>query len=122
MGLLPREISSKMLMVALGLGEGLVKKLGATGVTYLINEGKGSGQTVSHASINVIPRYDNDGVTIGWEEKQLNQEEVNKYLQGIIAKLQSGEAPKEVRKETAAQSEKPKQPPINLEERVPKYW
>lgn len=125
--MLPPEIKNKIFNIALSIGNNLIQKLGSTGVSYLINEGSGAGQRIAHASIQVIPRYENDGVTIGWEEKQLSQEEINSYLTGVIKKLQSeGQAPQKqevkpvekVEKEETKSEEKIEE----MQERVPKYW
>ncbi|VVB75229.1 HIT domain protein [Candidatus Tiddalikarchaeum anstoanum] len=129
--MLPKEVSAKMFSIALSIGSGIVKKLGATGVTYLINEGKGAGQKIAHAAINIIPRYDNDGVTISWPEKKLSQDELTKYISGIFEKLQSPEdAKKESHPVQAAQppkeekneSPKKEEKTVVIKERVPRYW
>ncbi|MBN1923266.1 MAG: HIT family protein [Nanoarchaeota archaeon] len=126
--MLPAEVRSKMFNVALNIGGILVQKLKATGVSYIINEGSGAGQRVAHASIQVIPRYEGDSVTIGWEEKQLSQEEINSYLQNVIKKLQSGSAEEGVKEEPKTAEEKPpkmteeEEAVQEIEERIPKYW
>jgi len=109
----------KIFNIALNIGQTLIKKLGATGVSYIINEGVGAGQRVAHASIHAIPRYDKDEVSISWPDKQMNQEEFIAYRDEVIskvtAKAPSAEKPKEEKKE------KPKED-IKLKPRVPRYW
>lgn len=119
---LPKEVSCKMLTIALSIGGGMVQKLGATGVTYLINEGQGANQKIAHASINVIPRYEGDTVSIGWEEKQMSQEEVSKYLQNVIKKLQSEKPVEKEEKIIIEEEPEIEESNITVKERVPKYW
>ncbi len=125
--MLPNEIRAKLFNVALSLGAGLVKKLGATGVSYIINEGAGANQRVPHASMKIIPRYENDGVVISWEQKEWNQEEISKYLSKVLAKLQGeAEPPKEESAppvvEEKKEEEKKEEDVIVEEERIPRYW
>lgn len=121
--LLPPEERIKLFNTAISIGSGLVKKLGASGITYLINEGAGAGQRVAHASIQIIPRYEADSVSISWEDKEFSQEEINSYLKSVISKLQStGEAP--VQESEPVQEEAPAEEEeiVVEEERVPRYW
>ncbi|PIU62430.1 HIT family protein [archaeon CG07_land_8_20_14_0_80_38_8] len=117
------NVRNKIFNTALNIGSGMVSKLGAAGVSYLINEGAGAGQRVPHAGIQVIPRYEGDNVNINLNEKEYNQEEINTYLQSVIKKLQSS-IPEKKEKiiEKKPEPEKPEQEEVVVEERVPKYW
>jgi histidine triad (HIT) family protein len=125
---LDEPVKQKIFSIALSIGQVLVKKLGATGVSYLINEGAGAGQRVAHCSINVIPRYENDGVSIGWPDKQMNQEEFEAYCSEIAAQFNSQDASKQtakpetkIEKKAAEKEEKPDEA-IKIKPRIPKYW
>ena len=47
-------------------------KLGFSGMNVLTNTGKSSGQEVMHLHFHIIPRKDNDGLTIYSEQEKLN--------------------------------------------------
>ena len=118
------ETRSKIFSVALSIGSSMVKKLGAEGVTYLINEGQGAGQKLSHASLQIIPRYKDDGVNISWEQKEMGQEEVNDYLQNLMSKLQAEvHEKKPAEKKVEKKEEKKKDEDVTrIPERIPRYW
>jgi histidine triad (HIT) family protein len=58
--------------VASVLFEGL--KCGGTNI--LINNGGSAGQNVNHLSIDVLPRFENDGIDLSWELKQADQQKL----------------------------------------------
>lgn len=128
--MLPPEERIKLFNTAVSIGSGLIQKLGASGITYLINEGAGAGQRIPHASIQLIPRYENDSVSISWEDKDLSQEEVNNYLQRIINKLQTptqaSPAPEivqqEPNKKDVEEENQEEEEVVEEEERIPTYW
>ena len=45
----------------------LTEVLNCDGVNIVQNSGEAAGQTVSHYHVHVIPRFKNDGQTIGWK-------------------------------------------------------
>jgi histidine triad (HIT) family protein len=58
---------SKALSVAKKLSVAIQKTLQCDGINILQNNGTAAGQSVFHFHIHLIPRYENDGVTIPWE-------------------------------------------------------
>lgn len=52
----------------------LKKNLECNGFNVLQNNGEVAGQTVNHLHIHIIPRYENDNVSIKWETHELNKE------------------------------------------------
>jgi len=71
---LPDETASKALLLARTIGKKLVDGLHADGLNIVQNNGAAAGQTVMHFHIHLIPRYDNDGVGIGWKPGTLTDE------------------------------------------------
>lgn len=62
---------SHMMIVAQKVGAHLMKVTGAKGLNILNNCNEVAGQTVMHAHIHVIPRYDeNDAINIEFNESQ----------------------------------------------------
>ena len=127
---LDEATKNKMFSIALNVGQTLVKKLGATGISYIINEGIGAGQRVAHSSIHVIPRYENDEVSSDWPDKQMNQEELSKYISEVVTQItsQSAQQPGNHKPELKAADkteDKKEQKPeevIKIKPRIPKYW
>jgi histidine triad (HIT) family protein len=125
------EVSkNKIFNIALSIGQTLIKKLNANGVSYIINEGVGAGQRVAHCSIHVIPRYEGDEVSIGWPDKQMNQEDLTKYINEIITQVSTkNESSIPVQKPTPHVEKKSndklkekKEEVIKLKPRIPRYW
>lgn len=133
---LEKEVINKLFNTSLQIGKNLVKKLKATGINYLINEGSGAGQRVAHSAIQIIPRYDGDGINFTLPEKELNQEQVMAYIKEITDILKSPDSTQETTQITKNEVITPTQnTPVNTEkipekdipipeihERIPKYW
>lgn len=58
---------SKALLVAKKLAAAIQKTLQCDGINILQNNGTAAGQSVFHFHIHLIPRYEEDGVTIPWK-------------------------------------------------------
>nr|WP_295678260.1 HIT family protein [uncultured Lachnoclostridium sp.] len=58
---------SKALLVAKKLAAATQKTLQCDGINILQNNGTAAGQSVFHFHIHLIPRYEEDGVTIPWK-------------------------------------------------------
>ncbi|MFH1134056.1 MAG: HIT family protein [Nanoarchaeota archaeon] len=50
---------------------------GAKGTNIIMHNGTVAGQEHPHVCINVIPRFDNDGLNFLWKPKQLTEEEMS---------------------------------------------
>ena len=78
------EVPADTLAVAFStaqkVGAQLKEKLQADGVNIVQNNGAAAGQTVAHFHIHVIPRYENDGQTIGWNPGELAEEDADAVL------------------------------------------
>ena len=61
--------------------------------SVLINNGEKAGQKLPHASVHIIPRYDDDKVTISWNSEKAGEEELKQISQKL--RIQK-EAPKEI--------------------------
>jgi histidine triad (HIT) family protein len=54
--------------------------LDATGLNLVQNNGQSAGQTVFHFHLHMIPRYDGDGVRVGWTPGKLTDEDKEEIL------------------------------------------
>lgn len=82
---LSKEDGEKIFLVAQKVAKGLKKATGCDGINILQNNGEAAGQTVFHLHVHVIPRYQDDKVTIGWEHGEANQEELEKIVEAMKA-------------------------------------
>lgn len=74
---LPEETAAEVLVLAKKLAAKMSDRLGCDGLNLVQNNGEAAGQTVSHFHLHMIPRYMNDGQTIGWEPREASSEELD---------------------------------------------
>ncbi|MBI5871558.1 HIT family protein [archaeon] len=67
-------------------------------ISIIIQSGKNAGQTSPHILINIIPRYEDDGLVVGWKGKKADKGELEECAKKIIANLPKEEP--EIIKET----------------------
>ena len=67
-------VKENILKIAVDLSNKLKKKLGATGIQMVMNNGKDAGQVVFHTHIHLIPYYNKKTPSIN------NEEVLNKIL------------------------------------------
>ena len=63
---LPEESASAVMVLAKKLAAVMNDRLQCDGLNLVQNNGETAGQTVSHFHLHMIPRYVNDGQTLGW--------------------------------------------------------
>lgn len=73
---LPEKTAAAALVLAKKLAAAMSEKLGCDGLNLVQNNGEAAGQTVSHFHLHLIPRYVNDGQTLGWVPGKATQEEL----------------------------------------------
>lgn len=71
---LPEELAAKVMGVAKKVITKMTDLLGCDGYNVLQNNGEMAGQTVFHYHMHLIPRYQDDRVTITWEPGVLEDE------------------------------------------------
>lgn len=79
------ENAGKVYKVAARVARAMKEKLACDGVNILQNNEEAAGQTVFHFHMHVIPRYKGDGVNIGWNPKEAEQDR----LDAIVEKLKN---------------------------------
>ena len=57
--------------------------LGCDGYNLVQNNGEPAGQTVFHFHMHMIPRYENDGVGLGWKMGTLTDEDRDEILKKL---------------------------------------
>ena len=81
---MPEDEYTVLMLQVQKLAQKIVANLEANGVNILANTNEAAGQTIPHAHVHIIPRYDeNDGLMISFTENQLDlaaiAAEINKY-------------------------------------------
>ena len=71
------EVLGKAFKLVKKMTAHLTEKLGCDGFNIVQNNGVTAGQTVFHFHIHLIPRYENDGLGIGWKPGKPTDEEQN---------------------------------------------
>ncbi len=77
------ELASKVLVLAKKMVTALTDILGCDGYNIVQNNGTVAGQTVFHFHMHLIPRYEEDNVTIGWEPGSLDEEVKEEILKKL---------------------------------------
>lgn len=74
---LPGETASAVMLLAKKLAFVMRERLSCDGLNLVQNNGEAAGQTVSHFHLHMIPRYINDGQTLGWAPSEPAEEELD---------------------------------------------
>ncbi len=81
---LPDETAGKVMLLAKKMTVHMTEKLKCDGFNLVQNNGEAAGQTVFHFHLHLIPRYAEDGQTLGWKPLELSQEELEEIKSIII--------------------------------------
>lgn len=81
------ETAAKALPVISKTANAIKEALGCDGINVVQNNGEAAGQTVMHLHFHIIPRYNNDKVSIGWEPMKPSSDELAATAGLIKAKL-----------------------------------
>lgn len=73
----PDMVVGRMFQVVNKVGMAVFEAIGAHGSNVLMQNGVAAGQAQNHAMVHVIPRFENDGLQLGWQPKQGNEEELS---------------------------------------------
>ena len=80
---LPEENAMNVMKIAKQQAAKMKAALQADGFNLVQNNGETAGQTVMHFHMHLIPRYENDGQTLGWKPLEPTQEELEE-IKNII--------------------------------------
>lgn len=81
---LPEETAKKLYPLAQKIGKKLMKATGATGLNIVQNNGEVAGQSVHHFHMHLVPRKENDGVTLNQgSNMNTTEEDLKKVLEKI---------------------------------------
>lgn len=80
------ELAAKAMVLAKKMVTKLTDILGCDGYNVVQNNGTVAGQTVFHFHMHLIPRYQGDGVKLGWKQGTLTDEVKEEILTKIREK------------------------------------
>lgn len=89
---LPDQMVTHLINTAKRLSHVLLKTMQVNGTTIMIQNGSAAGQRAQHLMIHIIPRKDNDGVTITLPKKRIPLEKRKEILEF----LKTGKKPDEL--------------------------
>ncbi|MCS7134567.1 MAG: HIT family protein [Candidatus Pacearchaeota archaeon] len=92
------ELLAKLFHFIQSLAPVLIQVLNAKALSIYIPQGQLAGQRVQHFFVNLIPRYENDKVSIVWDRKQEDKKELQRTAE-IIRKAAISKIVKELEKE-----------------------
>lgn len=77
------ELLTKTLKVAKKIGNAIKKSLNTDSINLIQNNGADAGQLIFHSHFHLIPRFPNDGISIGMTHKKYEEGELVKYAELI---------------------------------------
>ena len=83
---IPEEMAAKAMVLAKRMAAAMTETLGCDGFNIVQNNGEVAGQTVFHFHMHLIPRYQGDGVKLGWKQGTLTDEVKEEILTKIREK------------------------------------
>jgi histidine triad (HIT) family protein len=80
---IPEELAADAMILAKKMASVMTTALECTGFNLVQNNGQAAGQTVFHFHVHLIPRYENDGVKLGWKMGELTDADKEEILTEI---------------------------------------
>ena len=80
---LPDELAGKAMILARHMATKMTERLHCDGFNIVQNNGELAGQTVFHFHMHLIPRYEGDGIGLGWTHAPLSDETRDAVLQAM---------------------------------------
>ena len=81
---LPDDVATEAIKTVKKVATQMKNQLKCDGLNLVQNNGECAGQTVFHYHMHIIPRYQNDGQTIGWKPGEPSQEELEQIREEIV--------------------------------------
>lgn len=86
---MPDELASHVMIISIKLAKAIQKAFNPAGLNLLNNNGEIAGQSVFHFHMHLIPRYENDGVSMRFSNhmNDLNPEDYKNRAKEITSAL-----------------------------------
>ena len=83
----PDDVLKDVIIVVKRVSQALIDAVGAKGTNVGINNHEAAGQAVFHAHFHVMPRKEDDGLTLWPQGKYQHDEEMQEYAEKIKSRL-----------------------------------
>ncbi|MFA9376861.1 MAG: HIT family protein [Lachnotalea sp.] len=77
---LDEETTASAFILAKKMITKMTEVLGCDGFNIIQNNGSAAGQTVFHFHIHLIPRYENDNLSLGWDSQEISEVELENLV------------------------------------------
>ncbi len=81
------DTAGKLFSLATEVARALKQELNCDGMNIVQNNGAAAGQTVNHFHLHLIPRFEGDDVTIGWNPKESNGQELSELARALKKRI-----------------------------------
>ncbi len=78
------ELGARLFQLAVQIAGVMKKAIGFENMNVMQNNGTIAGQTIHHFHLHLIPRYENDGITITPKAMDLTDEQIESMRQQIV--------------------------------------
>ncbi len=82
---MPDQVLWEMIRVSKMLMPIIVNVTKAKGISVFMAQGAAAGQRISHVSLNLIPRFDDDKAVFAWDRKEIEKKELESVGKEISA-------------------------------------
>ncbi len=80
---IPDDILDDMMIKARKIARAMHSALANEGFNILMNNKKPAGQLVPHAHLHIIPRFEEDGVSLNWQSRKYKDKEIDEFKEKI---------------------------------------
>ena len=81
------DTAAKLFSLATEVARALRQELHCDGLNIVQNNGAAAGQTVDHVHLHLIPRFEDDDVSIGWNPKQSDSQELAQLAKALRKRI-----------------------------------
>lgn len=81
------DTAGKLFSLATEVARALKQELSCDGLNILQNNGAAAGQTVNHFHLHLIPRFEGDDVTVNWNPKESNGQELSELAKALRKRI-----------------------------------
>ena len=101
---LPDDLVAHIFSVVNRLSTITFESFGCLGTNILINNGISAGQIDAHFQVNILPRYENDGLDLEWQPKKLSEDDFTKIVDELLHAPESSQEEPNVMEDTGEEN------------------
>jgi len=102
---LPEDLQRHIINVTNKLSTYIINATKANGFNLLVSNGLVAGQNIPHIAINLIPRFQEDGINFDFERKRSSKHELEKIASQVREKFKTSEEKKKESKKVVEDEE-----------------